>query len=292
MFRIRTQFALLASSLFFAAAVNLPADAQVAGGQRVGILPPVFVVNPPPDNSLLTTYSFDNAYSSAYFSVCGSLPGSEGCYGGGTLGPFGHAGALIEGNEVVRGTIVTRDIYVVDDKAGGTTVKLYVYRKTDTISGADDSISTSLLNTISLPLTGGANAKSYMAADTNFLFIGTSLSQSAVKVAKSDLTFQPLGGFSGPAPIYVSSATSNKYGSVTVTFSDNSGVYTGFYSFDPYGNFSEDGGGADYLLGTSTALTTANLVTSTNGAISAHTVPSLQRNVRFNKVDAKTSAGN
>jgi hypothetical protein len=290
MFRIRTQSALLIGSLFFMASA-LPASAQVVGSQRVGILPPVSLPRPPPDNSLLTTYSFDNAYTSAYYSVCGSLPGSEGCYGGGLLGPFGHAGALIEGNESVQGTVVKRNIYVIDDKAGGTTVKLYVYQKTDTIKGADDSIATSLVNTISLPLIGGAGAKTYMAGDDNFLFIGTSLSQSAVKVAKSDLSFQTLGGFSGPAPIYVSSATSNKYGSITVTFSDSSGVYTGFYSFDPNGNFSEDGGGADYLLGTSTALTTANLLTSTNSTVTNRKLPSLQRNVRFYATEQNAASG-
>ncbi len=292
MFRIRTRFALLNGCLFFAMAAAIPANAQESGAQRVRILPPVYVAQTPPDSTLSTTYYFGNSYANAYFVVCGSLPGSDGCYGSGTLGPFGHAGALVEGDESVQGTIVTRNIYVVDDEAGGTTVKLYVYQKTDTINGAEDFVSTSLVNTISLPLIGGANVKSYMAADKDFLFIGTSLSQSAVKVAKSDLTLQSLGGFSGPAPIYVSSATTNKYGFVVVTFSDDSGKFTGFYSFDPNGNSTGDGGGANYLLGTSTGLTTADLLTATNGTISDNKLPPLKRNVHLHSVDSKAAPGN
>jgi hypothetical protein len=268
---------------FFALAASLPASAQVAGAQNASILPAAASTSAPPDSTLLTEYHFDNAYSNAYFDVCGSLPGSDGCYGGGTLGPLGHVGALIEGNQSVKGSVVTRKIYVVDDNAGGTTVKLYVYQKTDNINGTNDTISTSLVNTISLPLVGGTGVKSYMAADKDFLFIGTSLSQSAVKVAKAGLTFQAIGGFSGPSPIYVSSATANNYGSVTLTFSDSNGQSTGFYSFDPSGNLSEDGGGANYLLSTSTALTTKNLLTTSNSAITNITQSSHKRHINFHK---------
>jgi hypothetical protein len=44
---------------------------------------------PPPDATLYTTYNIDTAHTSVGLVVCGSLPGSSGCYGGASLGPFG-----------------------------------------------------------------------------------------------------------------------------------------------------------------------------------------------------------
>lgn len=286
MFRIRTPLARLASSMLLATAAALPVTALAAR-------PSPSEAGAPPDQNLLAQYSFDNAYSNVYFSVCGSLPGSSGCYGGGTLGPFGHAGALIEGDEVtsMNGTVVKRNIYVLDDKAGGTGVKLYTYERTDNINGASDSVSVSLLGATTIPLIGGDNVRSYMAADTNYLFIGTSLSQSAQRIGKFDDTVQALGGFSGSEPLYVSAITTSKSGAVIVTYSDNSGKSTGFYAYDADGNFSGDGGGADYLVNTASALTTSSLLTATNAAVSARTVPAIQRKVVFDKVEAKRPAG-
>ncbi|WP_266159597.1 hypothetical protein [Dyella silvatica] len=266
MSKTRTQCALLAASLLLAVTAALPASAQLA---TAAITPAT-----PPDSNLFTTYSFNNTYTSAYLSVCGSTQGSEGCYGGGSIGPFGRAGALIEGNEsvdVATGT-VTRYIYVVDEAVNnGTGVTLYVYKKTDVVTSTFDTVNISLANTVVLPLKGGVSAKTYMAADNDFLFIGTDQSSFAVRVQKSNLAINQVGGFS--PPINVSAITSDKYGFVTVTFGGISGS-DGFYTFGPNGSMVEDGGGADFMVGNSTGLSTANLATTS-------ATPTVRMHVRF-----------
>jgi hypothetical protein len=273
MSKIRKRRALLGASFLFALIAAIPASAQVsnaatqtANPNRIRILPPPPPVSPgpPPDSNLFTTYSFYSTYTNVNWIVCGSTQETEGCYDAGSLGPFGHAGALIEGNESVSGNTVKRNIFVVDDAdGGGTGVKLYVYTKTDVITPTFDTTTVSLTNTVTLPLTGGAHVTTYMAADDGFLFIGTNQSQSAVRVQKSDLAVGQIGGFS--PPINVSSITSNKYGYVAVTFGGISGS-DGSYEFDPFGNLTEGGGGADFVLSNSNGFSTANLVPTTSSA--------------------------
>ena len=74
---------------------------------------------PPPDAGLYTSYSVASGYQTVTWTVCGTTQTTEGCYGSGTLGPFGHAAALIESSPVVdvaTGT-VTRYIYVADNES-------------------------------------------------------------------------------------------------------------------------------------------------------------------------------
>lgn len=204
-----------------------------------------------PDATLFTTYNINTAGTSVSFVVCGSLPGSEGCYGSGTLGPFGKVGAMVEGYETVNLTLntVTRSIYVLDIAAGtnANAVILYVYRKTDTISSSFDTVSLSLLKTVSLPIMGGASAHASMAATGSFVFIGTDQSPNAIIVKKGIFTFTGIGGFS--PPINVAAITSDKYGFVTITFGANGGN-SGFIVFGPDGTTREDGGGAPFMLST------------------------------------------
>jgi hypothetical protein len=238
----------------------------------------------PPDSNLYTTYSFNSGYTQIYLSVCGSTQESEGCYGSATLGPFNQAGAIVEGNPSVdSGTgTVTRDIYVVDQAAnGGTGVVLYDYVKTDAVGPLLDHVTVSLKSSITLPLTGGSGTKTYLAADNNYLFVGTNQSSFALKVQKSDLTSTQIGGFS--PPINVSSITSDAYGYVTVTFG-NIGGSNGFYVFNPNGAMTEDGGGADYMVSNSNGLTTANLVTT--GAS-----PATRMQIRLKKVSSQSTQG-
>lgn len=275
MSKTRTQRVLLAASLLLAANAVLPASAQ--------FMPVATAQTTPPDSNLFTTYSFNSTYTTAYLSVCGSTQGSDGCYGGGTLGSFGRVGAIIEGTESVDSTTgtVTRYIYIVDEAVNnGTGVTLYVYKKTDVVTSTFDTVSISLANTVTLPLKGGVSAKTYIAADNNFLFIGTDQSSFAVKVQKSNLTFNQIGGFS--PPINVSSITSDKYGFVTVTFGGITGS-DGFYVFGPSGYVVEDGGGADFMVGNSTGLTTANLATTS-------ATPAVRMHVRFKTAPAQSTA--
>src|SRR5262249_26687424 len=143
---------------------------------------------------------------------------TEGCFGSGGLGPFGRAGALIEGNQSTQGNTVSRFIYVVDiaGGTGGNGVTLFVYKKTDTVTSSTDTITIKLTRKIPLPLTGGSTALCSMAANNGFLFIGTDQSPQAVRVQKNNLAVTTIGGFS--PPINVSSITTDKYGYVTVTF--------------------------------------------------------------------------
>src|SRR6266446_5236337 len=144
-------------------------------GQEVPV--PAVPAATPPDATLYTTYNIDTAHTSVGLVVCGSLPGSEGCYGGASLGPFGKVGALLEGDPKVDLSMntVTRPIYVVDIASGTNQnqVVLYVYTKVDTITTDFDTVTVTLSQTISLPLAGGTSAQASMAANNQFLFIGT-----------------------------------------------------------------------------------------------------------------------
>ena len=97
----------------------------------------------PIDSTLFTTYTAGS--TQVNLVVCGSLPQTEGCYGSASLGPFGRVGAMIEGSPVqsVKKGTVTRYIYVVDVAAGSgaNEVFLYVYKKVDTITQSDDTVS-------------------------------------------------------------------------------------------------------------------------------------------------------
>jgi hypothetical protein len=232
------------SSLLFALTMITPSVAQTAGA------PPA-----PPDSTLFTTYSLYSNDTTVDWIVCGSTQETEGCYASGSLGPFGRVGALLEGNPLVKGSTVTRAIYVLDAGAGssGSGVELYVYTKTDTVSAETDTVKVTLTKTVSLPtLTGGASADCSMAANNNYLFIGTNLSPQAVDVKKSTFAVTTLGGFS--PPINVTAITADSYGYVTVTQGDFTTGENGFYVFGPTGGGEEDGGGASFMLGTTQAV--------------------------------------
>jgi hypothetical protein len=206
----------------------------------------------PPDATLYTTYQMNG--TTVDLSVCGSLQDSSGCYGGGTLGPFVRLGALIEGNPSVdlATNTVTRCIYALDIAAGSNSdgVDLYVYKKTDTITATYDTVVVTLIETVSLPLTGGSAASASMAANAKFLFIGTNRSTQAVSVQKSNFAIVELGGFFPPIP--VTAITADQYGYVTVTFGKFSGfdVENGFNVYGPDGTVQESGGGASFMLST------------------------------------------
>lgn len=208
-----------------------------------------------PDSTLYTTYTLfaGSGGVTVSWSVCGSTAGSSGCYASGSLGPFVAVGAMVEGKPSVSGNVVTRAIYVVD--SGNASVKLYVYKKTDTVSSSFDTVAVTLLRTATLPLTGGSSAQTFMAANSGFLFVGTDLTSSAVEVKKSNLAVTTIPGFS--PPINVSSITSDEYGYVTVTFGGSS--ESGFYLYGPAGTLQEDGGGLDFVLGTTQAISLTNL---------------------------------
>src|SRR5882757_3177052 len=67
-----------------------------------------------PDSTLFTTYNVSTDLESAQWGVCGSTAQSEGCYSFGNIGPFCHIGSMLEGEPVVNGNTVTRDVYILD----------------------------------------------------------------------------------------------------------------------------------------------------------------------------------
>ena len=227
-----------ASIILLAVSVSVPAAASA-----------------PIDATLYTTYSLNG--TTVDLTVCGSTQDSSGCYGTGTLGPFGRLGALIEGNPATNLTTntVTRYIYALDIAAGTKSdgVDLYVYKKTDVITSTFDTVTVTLFKRVSLPLTGSTTASASMAANPKFLFIGTNQSTQAVRVQKSNLAIVQLGGFLPPIP--VTAITADQYGYVTVTFGEFFGfdVDNGTNVYGPDGSLGQSGGGASFMLNTSQA---------------------------------------
>jgi len=196
------------------------------------------------DSGLFTTYTNDNAKTTLYWVVCGSIPPGEGCYGSGQLGPFGKMGPIVEGSKVynnAKGTI-TRHLYVIDQAygPGQNGVALYDYKRVDTIANSYDTTTFTLLKTVSLPLTGGRSAAVFMAANKRYLVIGTSMTAIPVEVAKSNYVVTPLNIISQ----IPSSITADNYGFVTVTSP------FGFFVVGPNGALQEDGGGSPFTVNT------------------------------------------
>jgi hypothetical protein len=208
-----------------------------------------------PDATLYTSYSVDSTLENANWVVCGATSQTGGCYASGTLGPFGHIGAMLEGRPAVSGETVTRQIYVLDVASGSARngVSLFVYTKKDVVSATDDTVTVTLSHKISLPLVGGSGVKASMAANSSYLYVGTNKSMQAVTVARGTWTVTTIGGFSPPIP--VASITSDSYGYITVTFGAPGGTYSGFYVYGPNGTSQGDGGGAQFMLNTSNAVT-------------------------------------
>jgi hypothetical protein len=212
-----------------------------------------------PDSTLFTTYTAATDLQSANWVVCGSTAQSGGCYASGNLGPFGHIGAMLEGQPVISGNSVTRNIYVVDVASGSSAngVSLFVYTKTDVVSSSFDQVTVTLDQTIALPLVGGSTVTASMAANNGYLFVGTNQSTQAVRISKDQLVVTPVVGFSTPLP--VASITADINGYVTVTFGAPGGQFSGFYVFGPTGGLQEDGGGANFILNDLNAVVPAPL---------------------------------
>jgi hypothetical protein len=248
MFKLRNQGTL--ATWIFLLAIGVVAPAYGRNATR----PPT-----PPDSTLYTSYFSGAGYQNVGWVVCGSTQNTGGCYASGSLGPFGRAGALIEGNPFTHGNSVTRRIFVVDIGSGssGNGVTLYVYTKTDTVTSSSDTVTVTLSRTVALPLIGGSTALCSMGANNGFLFIGTDQSPQAVRVQKSDLSIAQVGGFS--PPINVTSITADKYGYITVTFGGFTSGESGNYQFGPNGQGVGDGGGAWFMLNTQIGLSTTTL---------------------------------
>jgi hypothetical protein len=225
------------------------------------VLSPINAAAAPPDAGLYTAYFFSSGYASVDFFVCGSVPGSDGCYGTGSLGPFGHAGAMAEGGAHIVGNVVKHDTYVVDVAGGpkGTEVVLYQYEITNTVNPPYDSVTYKLVQNVSLPLAGGAKERCSLAANSGFLFVGTSKSTFVVRVAKEGFALESFYGFSNNPT--VAAITTDDRDFVVVAFGANAGGPGGNIEFDSAGEPVSDGGGAWFTLPRGQGISTKDLPT-------------------------------
>jgi hypothetical protein len=96
-------------------------------------------------------------------------------------------------------------------------------------------------------LKGGATGvRASMAANANFIFVGTNQSPVAVKIQKSNFALSQISLFS--PSMNVAAITADPYGYVTITFGSFSTSENAFVVFDANGLGLEDGGGADFML--------------------------------------------
>jgi hypothetical protein len=198
----------------------------------------------PIDSGLFTTYTTDNAKTTLYWTVCGSIGTGSGCYGSGQLGPFGQIGSVVEGGmvyDVANGT-VTRYLYVIDQARGSAHdgVALYAYKRVDTITSSYDTTTFTPAKSLSLPLTGGSSALTFTGANRQYLVIGTDKTAVPVEVAKRNYAVTPLNIISQ----IPTSITADSYGYVTVTSA------SGFFVVGPNGSLLEDGGGSPFTVNT------------------------------------------
>jgi len=215
----------------------------------------------PPDAGLYTSYFLSSDYTGVTFVVCGSVPGSDGCYGSGSLGPFGHVGAMVEGNAKIVGNVVKHDIYVVDVAGGasGKEVILNIYTLTNTVNPPNDAVTYELTKQLSLPLTGGEAPRCSLADNGKFLFVGTDRSTSAAVVAKDGYAVTSYGGFSNNPT--VAAITTDNRGYVIVAFGANAGGPGGNIEFNPDGTVAGDGGGAWFLVPTTQGISSKDVPT-------------------------------
>ncbi|HEU0048651.1 MAG TPA: hypothetical protein VFQ43_13730, partial [Nitrososphaera sp.] len=146
----------------------------------------------------------------------------------------------------------TRAIYVLDSASGPNQneVVLYVYTKVDTITTDSDTVTVTLSQTISLPLVGSTSAMTpSMAANKQFLFIGTDQSPQAVVLDKRTFSVTQLGGFSPPVNVF--GIFANQYGYATLTFGPfRGGINNHFIVAGPDASDKEDGDGTQFMLDT------------------------------------------
>lgn len=208
----------------------------------------------PPDHAFFTSYSMGPGNTSVDWTVCGSTAATKGCHGSGTMGPFGSAASLIEGNPVVdsaTGT-VTREIYVCDVVAGTgkTHAVLKDFRKTDVVSSSGDATSVALVKSVPLSLAAGAGAACFMAADDGFVFVGTDKDVRYAKVAKDTLGVK----LANDVDVDISSMTADAYGYVHMTFGNSV-----FESIAADGKTAFLASGIEFKVGKTLGLTNKNL---------------------------------
>ncbi|HSC18553.1 MAG TPA: hypothetical protein VLC74_06535 [Rhizomicrobium sp.] len=198
------------------------------------------------DAGLYTQYQMAPDGSSISYVICGSVAQTEGCYGSGSLSPFEHACAVLEGKPKQKDNVIKRAVYVLDKRSSNSApITLDVYTRTDTITDTYDTTVYTLKKQVSLGLNGGPNSHCSMAANDAFVYAATDVDTVAAGMNKATYAVSQLGGFSPPANIV--SITADERGYIALHFNE------GFYIYSPAGNLEGDGGGDADMVGTRNA---------------------------------------
>jgi hypothetical protein len=185
-----------------------------------------------------TTFSVSK--TAINWTTCGSTQQSEGCFGAGSISPFGNVCAVLQGLAVTVGNTVNQKLYVFDsDYKSSGNVFLHVFKKTVVITSSTLTTTFTPERKIGLALTGGSKVTCYAAANAHVIVAGTSASFTAVEISKANLATASIGGFSPPEP--VTSIVADDRGYIVVN--QGNGTGTGFYLLGPNGGGVEDGGG-------------------------------------------------
>jgi len=197
-----------------------------------------------PDQTLWSQYSPDGPPGTGYdLDVCGQVGNTSGCYGGGTMLGFDHACAIIEGSAKTKGSVMTRDVYVLDERSNKNDPGiLYVYERKDTFGTNSDTIELNLKMQVTLDLHSGSKGKCFMAASDATIFAGTSASTQLNEIDKKALTATSFNvGL-------MTSITADDRGNIAIDDANGFGII-------PYWNSSagQGGGGEGYLSNTRNA---------------------------------------
>jgi hypothetical protein len=217
--------------------------------------------------TVVSNYEFETAsqtnpaFNYLVFFDCGSTPTASGCFGSSTLGPFGNIGSVLGGAITWRDDTLSQHIYVLDAAAGPhhTEVVLYDYLKTDVYdpSSGNAVASAKLVNSATVPLTGGPKTRAWLAGSGDFLYAGTRASTVAAVIRTGTLASSSYGGFS--PPVAVGSITVNDYGYVSLVFGQANNPVSGFYLLNQAGAGEEDGGGSEYVVNSLVGLNAESL---------------------------------
>jgi hypothetical protein len=220
-------------------------DAAITTGNQVV----TSAVRAPLDYYVFTTYTLTSNNSMVNWVVEGYLKKTSGAYGAGRLGPFGKVGSLVEGfpMEDIDKKTVTRYIYILDIAAGSQQngVNLNVYIKTDKVTSSDDKVSVTFDTTIMLPLVGGSSATPFMAANADFIFVGTDQGPLIAEVEKKTLAVAQINY--QPSPYFITGITANAYGYVTVAFNAPGGDSANSLVIAPDASLLDGDGGALFM---------------------------------------------
>lgn len=197
---------------------------------------------------IYTSYSL-NGMTGLWWSTCGSLPESQGCYGTGFMAIDKICG-MLQGPST-KDDVVTQELYTLG--RGPTTAPeatFEVWTKAETITSSTVRTTVDHNKTLVLPLDSSASVACAMAANAQFIFIGMSSGKTIVKIDRASLTYETIANSALPAP--VSRIMANEDGYVVVTFGSGASAKSSLYG--PDGTLTKEIDGDPIILNSATGL--------------------------------------